>query len=578
MMRKLTLATLSLFFVLLSSSPALSLHREYVSYYSDLTTSLEGTVEDEFGGLSLPLSLEVHSSPRFYSTSSGQGGNFSFKLEGLEPGVHEFWLRLPVPGYKPSPSLLKRLEKENLEIYRERGELVVHGFLTTGRVKDIGVLNLLFDPFDISLSEPSKFSPVASFKRVEIPFQTARLIVTDYREENIASGWRWKEWAQTGTRTESRSLEPEAGNWVPTGRTYEKAKILDSLPSLPDGYRWVKIDSGILYDTYREERNGVEVLKAEGWTVTPQYRTVTEYQADVYHWEKVDTRTEYGPWYRTSTVVLGTNLTSPPLSTSERWEYYSSTSALRWWMTSYQTVVGTTYYRYQYTRYRWNWYYAGWEPIESGTVLLTEYRGSSFTQGGDFLKGEDKVVYQYLGTYTETTVRTYYNYGYDTYSRDIITVDVYGWVFKGRQTFSSPPVSGNGWDYRNVTSSTRQELTGYLATKAEPVYGWVERSGEHPPADGTTYWENGKLGKVTVLGMMGTVLEVKVEFPFTPQTGSPQPGYVTELQRTYTVVKTPIVEVENYTAYQVYEVPASWSPVSATVTVSPKNGYAGPVY
>ncbi|MEM2460815.1 MAG: hypothetical protein QXV20_06115, partial [Candidatus Hadarchaeales archaeon] len=87
-MRKLTLATLSLFFVLLSSSPALSLHREYVSYYSDLTTSLEGTVEDEFGGLSLPLSLEVHSSPRFYSTSSGQGGNFSFKLEGLEPGVH----------------------------------------------------------------------------------------------------------------------------------------------------------------------------------------------------------------------------------------------------------------------------------------------------------------------------------------------------------------------------------------------------------------------------------------------------------------------------------------------------------
>ncbi|MEM1982040.1 MAG: hypothetical protein QW788_05740, partial [Candidatus Hadarchaeales archaeon] len=371
MMRKLTLATLSLFFVLLSSPPALSLHREYVSYYSDLTTSLEGTVEDEFGGLSLPLSLEVHSSPRFYSTSSGQGGNFSFKLEGLEPGVHEFWLRLPVPGYKPSPSLLKRLEKENLEIYRERGELVVHGFLTTGKVKDVGVLNLLFDPFDISLSEPSKFSPVASFKRVEIPFQTARLIVTDYREENIASGWRWKEWAQTGTRTESRSLEPEAGNWVPTGRTYEKAKILDSLPSLPDGYRWVKIDSGILYDTYREERNGVEVLKAEGWTVTPQYRTVTEYQADVYHWEKVDTRTEYGSWYRTSTVVLGTNLTSPPLSTSERWEYYSSTSALRWWMTSYQTVVGTTYYRYQYTRYRWNWYYAGWEPIESGTVLLT---------------------------------------------------------------------------------------------------------------------------------------------------------------------------------------------------------------
>ncbi|TDA34699.1 MAG: hypothetical protein DSO02_02165, partial [Hadesarchaea archaeon] len=306
MIRKLTLATLSLFFVLLSSSPALSLHREYVSYYSDLTTSLEGTVEDEFGGLSLPLSLEVHSSPRFYSTSSGRGGSFSFKLEGLEPGVHEFWLRLPVPGYKPSPSLLKRLEKENLEIYRERGELVVHGSLTTGRVKDVGVLNLLFDPFDISLSEPSKFSPVASFKRVEIPFQTARLIVTGYREEKIVSGWRWKEWAPTGT--------------------------------------------------------------------------FTEYQADVYRWEKVGSHKEYGPWTKDGTTTVKSRLSSYPSGIDGKWEQTSDTRARRWWVSSTTEPVHTTYYVYNYSLYRrsWRWFPPGWGPWKyqgSGTETFTSYRG-----------------------------------------------------------------------------------------------------------------------------------------------------------------------------------------------------------
>ncbi|MEM3011922.1 MAG: hypothetical protein QW084_00960 [Candidatus Hadarchaeales archaeon] len=292
-----------------------SLQRDYVSYYSGTLTVLEGMVEEELGGLTLPLSLEVHSVPRFYSTSSGPGGEFSFGLGGLEPGTHEFWLRIPAPGYEPSSSLLQRLSRENLEVLREGGELVIHGSLQAGRVRNLGVLELLFRPFSLSLLENSALSFPVSFQLVAVPHLVDRQVVTGYREENAASGWRWKEWAQTGAETENRSLGPEAGTWVPTGRAYTiygVGPLHTDLPSLPSGYRWTKVSGDWNSATYREEKNEVEILKAQGWSVAPQYLTFTEYQADVYHWEKVGSHKEYGSWAKGGTTTLATGLSGIP--------------------------------------------------------------------------------------------------------------------------------------------------------------------------------------------------------------------------------------------------------------------------
>jgi len=569
--------TLALLFLLILLSPASALRRDYVSYYAGIPTVLEGKIADNWGGLSLPLELEVHSTPLFLSSSSDSLGSFRFELKGLE-GEHEFWLRIPLPGYRPSPSLLRKAEREGLEVYREGERLVVHGFLSSGRTRDLGTLEFLFDPLSLSLSPESAFSPPSSYARIGIPFTAQRVVQARdasgnpvYEEVRIPTGYRWEEYVRTGDRTETLSLSPWEGEWVPTGRTCEKFKLA-SLPSLPGGYRWTKVGSGILYDTYREEHNRVEELRAQGWRVEPRYRTETYWTADVYRWEKVGSHKEYGSWTRTGSVTVRANASSLPSGIYDgAWVQTSETSAVRWWVRD--SPVYTTYYVYSYTLYRrnWRWLPPGWGPwyyAGTGTETFTSYRGTSFTSGGGWYE-DWKKVYTYSGSYTRRT-GTVYTYGYDTYTRSVRWVDDYGWVYKGRQEFSSPPVNGGGWEYRNVAPATRQVLSGYEASRTVPVYGWVVRSGEEPPV-GARVWdgylvgrvENGKSGIQVVYGK--------------DVASQPQVGWIRNLEQTYEIRRLPKMVVESYTAYHLYELPSSWSPATSTVRVSPKNGYSGVV-
>ncbi|MEM4972911.1 MAG: carboxypeptidase-like regulatory domain-containing protein, partial [Candidatus Hadarchaeales archaeon] len=456
-------------------------------------TGIIVSVVDQDTGEPVPgadVIVQLHSTYSEHRGITDPAGKFRAVNRGQEG--HTYGVLVTAPGYE---------------------NRVVTGRVEGGKVVEVRV-ETRFDP--LSLSLPSSLVSQPTSLRVERqPFRASREVVTGYREEKTASGWRWKEWARVGTNTENRSLGPEAGTWVPTGRTYTiygVGPLHTGLPSLPSGYRWTKVSGNWNSATYREEKNEVEILRAQGWSVVPQYMTFTEYQADVYHWEKVGSHKEYGSWTKSGTTTLATGLSRPPSGVvNGKEKMVSETEKRVWWVTSYTTQVPSGYvYRYTFYKRSWRWFPPGWGPWKyqgSGTETFTSYKGPSFTTGGGTTEDWKK---EYTYSHTVYTTGTRYSYGYDTYTRTVRTVDDYGWVFKGRQTFSSPPVSGNGWDYRNVTSSTRQELTGYLATRTEPVYGWVERSGEHPPADGTTYWENGKLGKVTVLGMMGTVLEVKV--------------------------------------------------------------------
>jgi hypothetical protein len=576
-------STLAVLFLLILLPPAsASLHRrDYVSYYAGTPTVLEGRIVDNWGGLPLPLSLEVHSDPLFLSSASDSLGNFRFELGGLE-GEHEFWLRMPLPGYRPSSSLLRRAEGENLEIYREGENLVVHGSLSSGRTRDLGVLELLFDPLSLSLSPGSASSPPSSYTTVGVPYTAQRTVQARdasgnpvYEEVRVPTGYRWEEYTQTGSRTETLSLSTSEGEWTPTGRThtiYGVGPLSTDLPSLPPGYRWVKVSGNWYSATYREEHNTVEELRAQGWRVDPRYGTETYWTAEVYRWEKIGSHKEYGSWTRTGSVTVGANTSSLPSGIYDgAWVQTSETSAVRWWVRS--SPIYTTYYVYSYTLYRrnWRWFPPGWGSwyyAGSGTETFTSYRGGSFTSGGGW-SDDWKKVYSYSSSYARQT-GTVYTYGYDTYTRSVRWVDDYGWVYRGRQEFSSPPVNGGGWEYRNVTPYSRQVLVGYEASRTVPVYGWVARSGEEPPL-GARVWDGLLVGRVEN-GRSG------IRVVYGSETASqPQVGWITNLQQTYEVRRVPKMVVESYTAYHLYEVPSSWSPASSTVQVSPRNGYSGAV-
>ena len=575
-------STLALFFLLILLPPASALHRrDYVSYYAGTPTVLEGRIADDWGGLSLPLELEVHSTPLFLSSSSDSLGSFRFELEGLE-GEHEFWFRMPLPGYRPSPSLLRKAEEENLEVYREEENLVIHGFLSSGGTRDLGLLEFLFDPLSLSLSPDSASSPPSSYTILPIPFTAQRVVqVRDaegnpvYEEVRVPTGYRWEEYVQTGSRTETLSLSPSEGKWTPTGRTYTLygiGPLSMGLPSLPPGYRWVMVSGNWYSATYREERNGVEELRAQGWRVDPRYGTETYWAAEVYRWEKVGSHKEYGPWTRTGSVTAGVNTFSLPSGIYDgAWVQTSETSAVRWWIRS--SPVYTTYHVYSYTLYKrnWRWFPPGWGSwyyAGSGTETFTSYRGSSFTTGGGWYE-DWKRVYSYSSSYSRQT-GTVYTYGYDTYTRSVRWVDDYGWVYRGRQEFSSPPVSGNGWDYRNVSSGSRLVLAGYEASRTVPVYEWVERSGGEPPL-GATVWNGLLVGRVK-RGESGIRVTYGGE-----AVAQPQEGWIRNLEQTWEVQRIPRMVVENYTAYRLLEVPSSWIPATSTVVVSPRNGYSGEV-
>jgi len=149
-------------------------------------------------------------------------------------------------------------------------------------------------------------------------------------------------------------------------------------------------------------------------------------------------------------------------------------------------------------------------------------------------------------------------------------VDDYGWVYKGRQEFPSPPVNGGGWEYRNVAPATRQVLSGYEASRTVPVYGWVVRSGEEPPL-GATVWDDPLLGRVE-----GEGAGVRVVYG-RETADQPREGWIRNLERTWMVQRIPRMVVESYTAYHLLEVPSAWTPVTSEVLVSPKNGYSGAV-
>lgn len=84
-------------------------------------------------------------------------------------------------------------------------------------------------------------------------------------------------------------------------------------------------------------------------------------------------------------------------------------------------------------------------------------------------------------------------------------------------------------------------LVGYTATKRVARYGWVKR----------TAWTKPRAS-----------------------------DRIRNVRKVYEVRRTPRTVVETYTAYRNYRVrvPRSWSPVRATLTLTPANGYSGPVY
>jgi hypothetical protein len=263
-------------------------------------------------------------------------------------------------------------------------------------------------------------------------------------------------WEKTGT-------QPVYSDWA-YARSETVGSNVSSLPSWFQEGAWVQIS-----DTYAvkwwarsKDRTITETLPASmlsvvryreshGWTVTPnteQYisgyrtetyqewvpghyetrtRTVTKYRTETYQsWEQVGTRTEtyqvwvksgHWEWRRWGFIVY------PVWVDTSHWETRTRTVPVYGWVTRTRQVP------YQVTETYQEWVPGHWETRTKQVPVYST-----------------RVV-----SYTVSRTETVYTYGYDIYTRTLKGyADVYGWVYKGRQGFSYQPVSGNGWDYRNV--------------------------------------------------------------------------------------------------------------------------------
>jgi len=426
-----------------------------------ITLLVVRTVDSETGeNVSSLLNLNVHSTPL---SLTAQGPEYRIRLSDED---HTFRVSALAPGYD---------------------NLTLTGEVRMGETRVV-TLPLNYHPFDLEVQGPitvaKEYAEVRSSRIVSVGdwkvvrWENAGTV----GPENAKALMNNPDFRLTPVYVENRSydwvlretLGRDAGEWVPTGETYTiygVGSLSTDLPSLPAGYRWTKVSGNLYSATYRKEYNKVEQLRAQGYRVDPIQGTV--YHADAYHWEKTGTQLAYGPWTRTGSKTVGSNVSSLPSWFREgAWVQSSDTYAVKWWSRS--SPVYTTYYVYSYTLYKRNWHWlppgwGSWYYAGSGTETFTSYKGSSFTSGGGW-SDDWKKVYSYSSSYARQT-GTSYTYGYDIYTRSSWWADVYGWAYKGRQDFTSPPVSGNGWDYRNVTSEP--SVVGYKAyeyrVKAENV-------------------------------------------------------------------------------------------------------------
>jgi hypothetical protein len=404
------------------------------------------------------LNLNVHSSPL---SLTAQGPEYRIRLSDED---HAFQVSALAPGYD---------------------NLALSGEVRMGETRVV-TLPLNYHPFDLEVQGPitvtRQYVETRSSRIVSVgDWKVVRWENAGYASvENAGALMNNPDFRLTPVYVENRTwdwvlretLGKGAGEWTSTGRTYTiygMGPLSTDLPSLPSGYRWVKVSGNWYSATYREEHNRVEELRAQGYRVNPIQGTI--YHADAYHWEKTGTQLVYGPWTYTGSVTVKSGVSSLP-SWFQAVVQNSDTYAVKWWSRS--SPVYTTYYVYSYTLYKrnWRWFPPGWGSwyyAGSGTEAFTSYKGSSFTSGGGVLE-DWKKVYSYSYSYVKQT-GTSYTYGYDIYTRSSWWADVYGWAYKGRQDFTSPPVSGNGWDYRNVTSEP--SVVGYRAheyrVKAENV-------------------------------------------------------------------------------------------------------------
>ncbi|MDI6884516.1 MAG: hypothetical protein QMD00_05290 [Hadesarchaea archaeon] len=282
-------------------------------------------------------------------------------------------------------------------------------------------------------------------------------------------------------------------------------------------------------DVERYERTGTS--KQSGWDVDVYHyeqtgtSSTTTYYADVYHWEStgsnwVDTShwsdwalDPAGSYYKEDVCdriyecwKTGWYPYWYDNSTKYYWYpyWYDNSTKYYYFKGTYQQVTGytitTTVYRDPDWWRNWGWRNWRYHGTESFTVPLSEasnyWVGKEWTEG--WVHDWKKVV---TGKSAIYTTKTYIGYG--KYTRSWVTSGyyetTYGWVSKGRQSFSSRPQSNSEWDYRNITSNTtytpiygwvfkeRKFVTSLTApsgydyrnatsnTTSAPVYGWVSR-------------------------------------------------------------------------------------------------------
>jgi len=244
--------------------------------------------------------------------------------------------------------------------------------------------------------------------------------IYDTVEERVLTGYTWEE-KVTRYRTDTKTLGASDGEWRDTGVTFTETWF-SSKPTPSPGYRWVETSRGYTFGiwtttTFKEQVNRIQVYQADGWTVTPNYRTE-----------------EYRVWNPRHRWVEG------------RLEFYQERVQTGTRLEPYQVQIPGRYV----TIPKWSpGYYANtWEQYWDWWSLSWRWRRTRV-----WIPGQWRATQVWIPAHTVTRYRT---------------VPIYEEVTRSRYI---PGYWVGAWETR-----TRSVLTGYTATKQTSYSVWETKS------------------------------------------------------------------------------------------------------